>query len=85
MGKKPKKALTLFFDSEIIRQYDEFDRKIVDYYEGKLTPTEKRTIEFASIKQGEIPKKSGVPLRQVATFGQIVQGNFLLDKLILTN
>lgn len=73
---RPEKALTLFFDSDIIRQYDEFDRKIGDYYEGKLTLTEKREIEFANLKRGETPKKSGVSFRQVASFGQIVQGNF---------
>ncbi|MEM4260339.1 MAG: lysine--tRNA ligase [Candidatus Woesearchaeota archaeon] len=73
---RPEKAITLFFDSDLIRQYEEFDRKISDYYDNKLTLTEKREIELSAIKPGRIPKKSNVSFRQVASFGQIVQGNF---------
>ena len=73
---RPDKALTLFFDANIIRQYDEFDRKIYNYYEKKLGPVERREIEFSSIKEGKIPKKRNISFRQVASFGQIVQKNF---------
>ena len=73
---RSEKALTLFFDSDLIRQYNEFDRKISDYYENKLSSSEKREIELSAIKPGETPQKSNVSFRQVASFGQIVQGNF---------
>ena len=71
----PKKPITFFFDSEIIRQYDEFDRKIVDYFEKKLDNLEKREIEFSKVGEKKLVKKR-VPFRQIASFGQIVQGNF---------
>jgi lysyl-tRNA synthetase class 1 len=71
----PKKPITFFFDSEIIRQYDEFDRKINDYFEDKLDPVEKREIEFSKVGEKKLIQKR-VPFRQVASFGQIVQGNF---------
>lgn len=73
---RPDKAITLFFDSEIIRQYDEFDRKITEYYGGKMPLSEKREIEFSSIKPGNLPKKDKPSFRQIASFGQIAQGNF---------
>ena len=72
---RPDKTITLFFDSEIIRQYDEFDRTLLDYHGGKLSPAKKREIEFSSITPGKVPKEQTAPFRQVASFGQIVQGN----------
>jgi len=72
----PEKALTLYFNSEIIRQYDEFDREIEAYNENKLSEKEKRAIELAMIKENSIKEKKGMSFRQIASFGQIVQGNF---------
>jgi lysyl-tRNA synthetase class 1 len=69
----PKKSITFFFDSEIIRQYDEFDEKIINY--SKLSEEEKREIDFAKIDKKPM-QKTRVPFRQVASFGQISQGNF---------
>lgn len=76
---RPNKAITLFFDSEIIRQYEEFDKTIADYYNKKLSPIKRQELEFTSIKHGEVPKERRVSFRQVAAFGQVVQGN--LDEL----
>ncbi len=71
---KPLKPITLFFDSQIIRQYDEFDEKVIEYYNEQLGKVEKREIEFS--KAGRPLSKIRTPFRQVASFGQIVQGNF---------
>lgn len=70
---RPNKPITLFFDSQIIRQYDEFDEKITDY--NKLSDVEKREIDFAGTGTKKI-SKIRIPFRQVASFGQISQGNF---------
>jgi len=70
---KPLKPLTLFFDSQIIRQYEEFDEKVLAYYEDRLDDKEKREIELS--KTGRQLAKIRLPFRQVASFGQIVQGN----------
>jgi len=71
---KPLKPLTLFFDSQIIRQYEEFDEKVVDYYNERLSEVEKREIELSKTKKKL--SKIRIPFRQIASFGQIVQGNF---------
>lgn len=71
---KPLKPITLFFDSQIIRQYDEFDEKVVDYYNDRIDEGEKREIELS--KTNNKLSKIRIPFRQIASFGQIVQGNF---------
>lgn len=71
----PEKAITFFFGSEVIRQYDAFDRKLEQYPD--LPEAEKRAVELAGVK--DIPQPRKVPFRQVASFGQIVQGD--VDKL----
>ncbi len=71
---KPLKPITLFFDSQIIRQYDEFDQKVIDYYNERLSDIEKREIEFSKAKRPVA--KIRISFRQIASFGQIVQGNF---------
>jgi lysyl-tRNA synthetase class 1 len=81
---KPLKPITLFFGSQIIRQYDEFDQKVIDYYSKKISDAEKREIEFSKTKK--TLAKTRIPFRQIASFGQIVQGNFselkkMYDKL----
>ncbi len=72
----PKKAITLFFDSQIIRQYDEFDREIKDFYANNASEDKKREIIFSSINPKEPPARIRTPFRQVTSFGQIAQGNF---------
>ncbi len=71
---RPLKPITLFFDSQIIRQYDEFDRKVEEYYGKKLSEGDMKEIEFS--KTGKPLLKIRTPFRQIVSFGQIVQGNF---------
>ena len=73
---RPNKSFTLFFDTFIIKQYEEFDRAISDYYKKKLSPVGERGIEFSSVVHKEQPIEKRAPFRQVASFGQITQGNF---------
>lgn len=70
---KPNKPITLFFDSQIIRQYNEFDEKIINY--NKLLNVEKREIDLARIDTKKQMPKIRIPFRQVASFGQIAQNN----------
>jgi len=71
----PEKFITLFFKSQIVRQYDEFDNAIRKFYEGELSRVEKREIELSCIFPKHFPKKDRSPFRQIASFGQVVQGN----------
>lgn len=72
----PDKSFTLFFDTFIIKQYEEFDRTIAEYYKKKLSPVGEREIEFSGVVHKEQPTKERAPFRQIASFGQITQGNF---------
>ncbi|MFZ5955821.1 MAG: lysine--tRNA ligase [Nanoarchaeota archaeon] len=69
----PKKEITLFFDTEIIRQYDEFDKEVEEFYKND---ERKKEIILSSINSNKFPEKIRTPFRQVASFGQIAQGNF---------
>lgn len=71
----PKKTLTLFFDNQIIRQYDEFDNMIKKYREGNLEKRDKRNLELAKVNPKEEFASQNVSFRQVASFGQVAQGN----------
>jgi len=71
---QPKSPITFHFDTELIRQYDEFDRLVLRHFEGKLSPEQERILELSN-PTGEEYSKIRVPFRQVASFGQIVQGN----------
>jgi lysyl-tRNA synthetase class 1 len=73
--KRPEDSITLSFDSEVIRMYEEFDRMVEEYHQGKLTSPERRIIEFSSVSASKAPQKKELSFRQVAAFGQIVQGN----------
>lgn len=76
---RPDKPITLFFDTEIIRQYDEFDKAVSAYLSGKLPNPEKRALDFAKVDTRREFSTLRTPFRQVASFGQIAQGN--LDEL----
>ena len=69
----PKREITFCFDSELIRQYDEFDREIEEYFSNKLSASRKKAIMLSRINR-EFSKKR-VPFRQLVSFGQISQGN----------
>ncbi|MDE1848932.1 MAG: lysine--tRNA ligase [Nanoarchaeota archaeon] len=78
---KPERPITLFFDSQIIRQYDEFDRSLMSY--DSLPIGEKRELDFSKINPKEKLSKERIPFRQVASLGQIAQGDIRSLKSIL--
>ncbi|MDP3727942.1 MAG: lysine--tRNA ligase [bacterium] len=79
----PTKAFSLCFDSEIIRQYEEFDKEVELYLDGKLPPEQARVIELAITPKTKL-KKNNIPFRQIASIGQIIQGNTKELERILT-
>ncbi len=72
MRKSPDQAFSLAFDTEIFRQYDEYDKERESLAEGKLGGAETRALEYAT---GKLEKKNmkPIPFRQAVAFGQIVQ------------
>ncbi|MDR3424055.1 MAG: lysine--tRNA ligase [Alphaproteobacteria bacterium] len=70
MRRTPMQSFNLAFDTEVYRQYDEFDREVVAYQAGKASPAQQKILEFSGVKKGE-----GVPLafKQAVALGQITQ------------
>ena len=76
----PDQGFTLAFDSEIFRQYDEFDREVQDKLEGKL-PTSRQMALDLSFHEGDGPACPPIPFRQAVGFGQILQWS--VDKMAM--
>jgi len=81
---RPQQVFDFAFDSEIFRQYDEFDRELARIRSGskKINHSQQRAVEIA----GELATSSDpieenpIPFRQAVSFGQIVQ--FQADKMM---
>jgi len=69
---EPNKSFTLAFDSEIYRQYAEFDKKLDNIDDNKTTNYDKSALELSGVK---ITDKKPIPFRQAVSFGQISQWN----------
>jgi lysyl-tRNA synthetase, class I len=79
LRKLPEQSFMLAFDSEIYRQYDEFDREIIQY-QSETCSEDVKTVFRDSI--GILTQDSliePIPFRQAVGFGQIMQWN--IDKL----
>lgn len=79
---EPLKEFSLAFDSEVYRQYAEFDKEILRYRneEDTMTNFDKKSLELSGIIRAGISEKENLPFRQAVGFGQIVQWN--KEKLI---
>ncbi|MSU76089.1 lysine--tRNA ligase [Patescibacteria group bacterium] len=74
LRRPPKQNFSLAFDTEIYRQYDEFDREMLAYQNNQLD----RARDFAlreSFPDGKVPDQRlrPAPFRQIVSLGQIVQ------------
>ncbi len=73
---EPNKTFSLAFDSEVYRQYAEFDRKVETFNleQNKLSDFDIRSLEISGVvKKNEYTKP--IPFRQAVGLGQIVQWN----------
>jgi lysyl-tRNA synthetase class 1 len=77
--KVPNQRFDLAFNTEMIRQYDEFDREVKAYHEGTLDEFRKFNLEIA-YHPNPVPNINPSPFRQAISLGQIVQWN--VDKLM---
>ena len=80
LKRQPKQNFSLSFDSEIFRQYDEFDREVQAHQAGELPRARAFAIKeaFDGGKPTDGAKaikavKNPVSFRQLVSFGQIVQ------------
>jgi len=73
--KLPKQIFDLAFNTEVYRQYDEFDREHARYERGKLTPALDESLRMA-YSEGEparCEEKQPIPFKHAVALGQIVQ------------
>lgn len=69
--KQPRQAFTLAFDTELYRQYDEYDRACAAKAAGTLAAHEVRAIEIA--QDGCDAFTTPIPFKQAVALGQILQ------------
>ncbi len=69
----PTQSFNLAFDTEIYRQYDEFDRSVSQFRDGTASPVQARTLEVSGVKR----TAAGPPIafKQAVALGQITQWN----------
>ncbi|MCD4759927.1 lysine--tRNA ligase [archaeon] len=68
----PEKRFDFCFDSEIIRQYEEFDRTLTNY--KKLKESKRKALELSKIKS-KFMVKNNIPFRLISSLGQLTQKN----------
>lgn len=73
LRRSPQQSFTLAFDSEVFRQYDEFDREAAAYLSGEAGVLTGVAIEQALGGRPADRLRDPVPFRQLVGFGQIVQ------------
>jgi lysyl-tRNA synthetase class 1 len=69
--KSPSQGFALAFDSEVFRQYDEFDREVAARASGTLDAMRCQAIDLSLVGSGAHTRP--MPFRQAVAFGQIVQ------------
>ncbi len=76
MRKSPMQSFNLAFDTEVYRQYDEFDREGAAFKAGTASPARQKILQFSGVKKdAEAP----IALKQAVALGQITQ--WQADKL----
>ncbi len=75
MRKVPDQSFTLAFDSEIYRQYEEFDREVAAVARGEADALRTRIIDLSAGNLDRSSITDPIPFRQVVAYGQIVQWN----------
>lgn len=72
-ARHPQQPFTLCFDSEVYRQYDEFDREKAAFADGTLSP-----VATLSLRRAGTPQNftRPIPFRQAVGLGQIVQWDY---------
>jgi len=70
--RRPKQSFSLAFDTEIYRQYNEFDKETGEFISDELEASNKVSLILAGLSEKNI-FKNPIPFRQIVGFGQIIQ------------
>jgi lysyl-tRNA synthetase class 1 len=70
MRRAPTQSFNLAFDTEVYRQYDEFDREVASFQKNEASPARQKILQFSGVvKSQEIP----LAFKQAVALGQITQ------------
>jgi len=72
MRRAPTQSFNLAFDTEVYRQYDEFDREVAAFRQGKCTPSRQKILTFSGVPAAA-EEKATIPFKQAVALGQITQ------------
>ncbi len=75
LRKTPNQSFSVALNTEIYRQYDEFDRTVKASLKKELTDIELRQVEISFKGTKEIQFEKPLPMRLAVSLGQIVQWN----------
>ncbi len=78
LRRAPMQVFNLAFDSEVTRQYEEFDREVASFIKEEISPIQQRVLELSGITK-ENTRHEPLPFRHAVAFGQITQ--WQIDKL----
>jgi lysyl-tRNA synthetase class 1 len=70
MRRAPTQSFNLAFDTEVYRQYDEFDRECTSLNKGEATPARQKILQFSGVEKSE---QTPLPFKQAVALGQITQ------------
>jgi lysyl-tRNA synthetase class 1 len=70
MRRPPTQSFNLAFDTEVYRQYDEFDREVAKVQKGEATPAQQKIILFSGVEKDQA---APLPFKQAVALGQITQ------------
>lgn len=70
MRRSPTQSFNLAFDTEVYRQYDEFDREVASFQRGEASPARQKILQFSGVKQTDAPP---LAFKQAVALGQITQ------------
>lgn len=71
MRRAPTQSFNLAFDTEVYRQYDEFDREIAAIQRGKASPAKQKILQFSGVEK--IDTETPLSFKQTVALGQITQ------------
>lgn len=70
MRKSPTQSFNLAFDTEVYRQYDEFDREVATFQRDEATPAQQKILLFSGVTKNQ---ETPLAFKQAVAMGQITQ------------
>lgn len=70
MRRSPTQSFNLAFDTEVYRQYDEFDREVATFERGEASPAQQKILLYSGVKKDQ---PAPLAFKQAVALGQITQ------------